>query len=43
MKRKKLLAEASRTVCGIIDLINDFAGEDILLENIDRTYNDLKK
>ena len=43
VKRKKLVAEASRTLCSIIHLINDFAGKDILLEDVDRTYNGLNK
>ena len=43
MKRKKLLAEASRTVCSNIYLINDFAGKDMLLEDIDSKYNGLNK
>ena len=40
MKRKSLLAEAFHTVCDIICLINVYAAEDMLWEDIDRTCND---
>ena len=39
VKRGRLMAEASCTACGIICLINDYAGSNMLTKAIDRTYN----
>ena len=41
VKRKILLAGVNRTVCGIIYLTNDFAGNNMVLKNINRTRNSL--
>ena len=35
------MAEASRTVCDIIYLFNDYAGKYVLQEGIDRACNNL--
>ena len=35
------MAEDHRTVCGITYLINDFAGDNAVLEDIDRTCDSL--
>ena len=37
-KRKLLMAEVNRTVCDIIYLINDFVGDNMILEDIGRAW-----
>ena len=40
-RHKLFMAEVNRIVCGIIYLHNDFAGDNVVLEDIDRTCNSL--
>ena len=40
-KRKLIIDDLNRTVCGIVYLINDFSGDNMVLEDIDRTCNSL--
>ena len=40
-KRKIFMADVKCTVCGVIYLINDFAGNNMVLEDIGRTCDSL--